>query len=223
MVLVLLLSRLSASLDGKNSFPSSASCWFIIQIWETYLQFHQLYRTTCTPRVIVRTPFTGEVLRRSLFETVPFNVRYYLSLSTALIPQLQLWQFRSLVSVQSLGKLHSQVLTMLQFRRDAATVSENHQRLNDVDQDNKTQIPLASVPGLILETTKINIMMHYPSCVYYVIIQTQQTVLCKVPSGHLTTHSNAMKENTATKCVTALNCDVRIEKRTSRVICCIKI
>jgi hypothetical protein len=66
-------------------------------------------------------------------------------------------------------------------------------------------------------------MIHYPLYVYSVIIQSQQTVLHKVPSVRLTTHSNGMKENTATKCVTALNCDVNIDKRTSRDIGCIKI
>jgi hypothetical protein len=40
---------------------------------------------------------------------------------------------------------------VVQFRGDAATVPENNQRLNDVDQDNKAQITLASLPALILE------------------------------------------------------------------------
>ena len=57
----------------------------------------------CTTRIMACTPFIGEVLRRSLFDTAPFNVLYNLSLSTSLIPQLQL-RLRSLVCVQSFGQ-----------------------------------------------------------------------------------------------------------------------
>ena len=39
-----------------------------------------------------------------------------------------------------------------------------------------------------------------------------------VPSVHLTIQSNGMKENTSTKCVTALGCDVCNGKRTARDI-----
>jgi hypothetical protein len=99
------------------------------------------------------------VLRRILFGTVPFNVRYYVSLSTALIPQLQLRHLRSVVCVQSFGQSAFTSTEGVTVRGDASTFSENHQRLHDVDEDNKAQIPLASVPAPILETPKIRIVM----------------------------------------------------------------
>jgi hypothetical protein len=92
----------------RYTLPSNGTKYPMIKTWEAYIQFHKLYRTmvckhTCTPGIMVCTPFIGEVLRRSLFDTAPFNVWCYVTLFTVLIPQLQL-HLRSLLCVQSLGQ-----------------------------------------------------------------------------------------------------------------------
>jgi hypothetical protein len=51
-----------------------------------------------------------EVLRGPLVWIVPILVRYHVSFSTDVIPQLQLWHLHWLMSIQSVGDLHSQVL-----------------------------------------------------------------------------------------------------------------
>jgi hypothetical protein len=50
-----------------------------------------------------------EVLRGLSVEIIQIFVRYRMSFSTALVPQLQLWHFHWLVSVQSVGDLHLRV------------------------------------------------------------------------------------------------------------------
>jgi hypothetical protein len=49
-----------------------------------------------------------------------------------------------MVSVQSVGDLHSQVPQVLHFlsHEDAAPIVETHLRLDDVDQDNAARIPV---------------------------------------------------------------------------------
>jgi hypothetical protein len=50
-----------------------------------------------------------EVLRGPSVGIVPILVQYRMSFSKALVPRLQLWHLHWLVSVQSVGDLHSQV------------------------------------------------------------------------------------------------------------------
>jgi hypothetical protein len=69
-----------------------------------------------------------EVLRGPSVGIVPIVMRYRVSFSMALVPQLQLWHLHRLVSVQSVGDLHSQVPQVLHFlsHRDAAPIVETH-------------------------------------------------------------------------------------------------
>jgi hypothetical protein len=50
-----------------------------------------------------------EVFRGPSVGIVPILVRYRVSFSMALVPQLQLWHLHWLVTVQSMGDLHSQL------------------------------------------------------------------------------------------------------------------
>jgi hypothetical protein len=50
-----------------------------------------------------------EVLRAPTVGIIPIFLRYRVCFSTALVPQLQLWQLHWLVSAQSVGDLHSRV------------------------------------------------------------------------------------------------------------------
>jgi hypothetical protein len=50
-----------------------------------------------------------EVLREPSVGLVPNLVRYFVSSFTVLVPQLQLWHLHCLVSVPSVGDVHSQV------------------------------------------------------------------------------------------------------------------
>jgi hypothetical protein len=56
-----------------------------------------------------------------------------------LFPQLQLWHIYELMFIQPVGELHSQVTKMIQFlpHGDFAPVVQTHQRLDDVNRDNR--------------------------------------------------------------------------------------
>jgi hypothetical protein len=91
------------------TWPSNGTKHPMIKTWQICIQCHKMYRAmvwkyTCTPRIMIWAPFIGEVFRRSLFDTTTFNLRYYVSLSTTLIPQLQFRHLRSLVCLLSFGQ-----------------------------------------------------------------------------------------------------------------------
>jgi len=84
----------------------------------------------------------------------PFPVRCGGSLSTALVSQMQLCHLHWLLSVKSLGDLHSQAPYVLHFlfHGNAAPIFEVFQYLEDVDQDKVVIFPCGSTWSTITGT-----------------------------------------------------------------------
>ena len=75
--------------------------------------------------------------------TVIIPVRYRMSLSINLVPQLQLWHLHLLCSAQAVGGLTSEVIKVLRImsHEDAAPISILWLP-NNIDQDNVACIPV---------------------------------------------------------------------------------
>ena len=86
-----------------------------------------------------------EVISAPSIVTVSILVRYRVSLSTYLLPQLQLWHLQQPVSVQPVGGMRSEVTSVLRFlsHRDAAEIIGTYQRLDDVELDKTRRIPVS--------------------------------------------------------------------------------
>jgi len=78
------------------------------------------------------------------------QILVWVSFYTVALPQLQLWHRHWLVSIQSMGDLHSQVSYVLHFisHGRVASVVETHWRL-DVDQDDVARIPIITTSTII--------------------------------------------------------------------------
>ena len=79
---------------------------------------------------------------------VPVLVRYRVSFSKALFPQLQFWHLYCLVFVQSMGGLCVRVSYVFHFvsHTDVNLIVETQQRPGDVDLDNAVQIDVRQFP-----------------------------------------------------------------------------
>jgi hypothetical protein len=102
-------------------------------------------------------------------------VQYRVSFSISLVPQLQLCHLQWLVSKQSVGVLHSQLLYVLHFVSggDAAPIVETHQRLHNVDCR-------AGVPATTVQAPTVKSMSQYSPYVYAIIIRSQLALLYTV-------------------------------------------
>ena len=130
-------------------------------------------------------------------------MRYHLSYM-ALDPQLRLWNFHWLVTVQCEREFHSQV----------PWCSSKHLAYGWRQTDSANF--RASVPALLLQTPRIRSMSQYSSCVYSMIIRSRQP-WCPLWACEYTARCSVSSwRRNAADCITPFGGDMNREKKTSQ-------